>query len=232
MTVDAGGIGSGALRPGTATDGAAIWGPRAGLLGAALFGGATVAAAVAYGGPGGAIYSPLNQWVSELGEVGASSLGTAFNAGLVAGGIGFAGFMAAFARARGSAVAVAAGVLGVVSGVLGALVGVFPLGGSELHRPVAIGFFVIGAVALALGALDIARRPGPAFPRWLATLGWGVVAAFAAFIVATLARGSAHVVEPRPAFLFEPASEWLAVGGILAWTAAASWTWMRDRRSA
>lgn len=206
--------------------GLAAWGPRAGLIGGVVFGGATLAAALAFGGAGG-MYSPLNQFVSELGEVGRSALGVVFNAGLIVGGAGFAIFMAAFGAVRGGRLARAAGAVGAAAGIFGALVGVFPLGGSDLHRPVSIGFFLLGAVALALATVDVARRPSAAFPRWLAVVGAVVVAAFVGFIVLTLQRGSGAVPDPLPTFLLEPAIEWVAVGGILAWTALASITWLR-----
>jgi hypothetical membrane protein len=207
---------------------AETWGPRAGLVGAVVFGAATLASALAYGGPSG-VYSPLNRWVSELGEVGVSSMGAVFNAGLIVGGAAFALFMGAFGLTRDGRLAAAAGVVGLASGLFGTLVGVFPLGGGGPHRTVAIGFFVLGAIALALATADIARRPTAAFPRWLARLGGLVVAAFVGFILLTLTRGYIDVVEPRPALLAEPLVEWLAVGGILLWTGVASLTWLRAR---
>ena len=227
MTVRARDTGGETGRLGVAAT-AATWGPRAGLGGAIVFGGATLASALAYGGPGG-VYSPLNRWVSELGEVGVSSVGALFNAGLIVGGAAFAAFMGAFGLTRRGRLAAAAGVLGIVSGAFGVLVGVFPLGGGGPHRTVASGFFVLGAIAMALATADIARRPSAPFPRWLAWLGGLVVAAFAGSIVLTLTRGYIEVADPRPAVLAEPVVEWLAVVGILAWTGLASLTWLRAR---
>ena len=45
-------------------------------------------------------FSPLNHWISELGEVGVSRLAAVFNVGLVVGGICYALFMLAFAATR------------------------------------------------------------------------------------------------------------------------------------
>lgn len=219
------------VRGGAAAASAAEWGPRAGLIGAAVFGAAVLVAAIGFGGPDGGLYSPLNHWVSELGEVGVSSLAAVFNAGLIVGGLGFAGFMAAFGAARRGPLAVAAAVLGIGAGVFGALVGVFPLGQSDLHRPVAIAFFLLGAITLALASAEIGRagRREAAFPGWLAVAGAVVVAAFVGFIAVTLGRGTGEIAEPRAASLLEPALEWAAVGGLLAWTAVASITWARSR---
>jgi hypothetical membrane protein len=219
---------SGRVEPAVSSAAALVtWGPRAGLIGGLVFGGATVVAALAFGGAGGSIYSPLIQFVSELGEVGRSALGVVFNAGLIVGGAGFAIFMAAFGALRGGRLALVTGAVGVAAGLFGALVGVFPLGGSDLHRPVSIGFFLLGALTLALATVDVARQPSAAFPRWLAVVGAVVVAAFVGFIVLTLQRGSGDLPDPLPAFLLETAIEWVAVGGILAWTALASITWLR-----
>ena len=213
--------------PSTVRTALATWGPRVGLVGGIVFGGATVVAALAYGGAGGAIYSPLNQFVSELGDVRRSSLGVGFNAGLIVGGGCFAVFMAAFGAVRRGRLAFVTAAVGIGAGLAGALVGVFPQGGSPLHRPVSIVFFLVGAASLALATADVARRPSAAFPGWLAMVGGVVVAAFVGFIVLTLQRGSGPVPDPLPAFFLETAIEWVAVAGILTWTTLASVTWLR-----
>jgi hypothetical protein len=56
-----------------------------------------------------------------------------------------------------------------------------------------------------------------------------VVGAFGGFIALTLMRGYIEAPDPRPAVLAEPLMEWLAVGGILLWTAVASVAWLRHR---
>ena len=53
----------------------------------------SVVTALAYTGSKGQPYSPLNHWVSELGEVGVSELASVFNVGLIIGGLCFAVFM-------------------------------------------------------------------------------------------------------------------------------------------
>ena len=205
-------------------------GPAAGLIGSAGFLIATTVATLAYGGASGTGYSPLNYWVSELGELGVSPSAVLFNAGLIVGGLGFSGFMAAFGLARRTRLAMAAGVIGLAAGIFGALVGVFPIGSGGPHRAVAIAFFLLGAVAITLATIDIARGPTPAFPRWLAGVGGVVAVAYLAFIVATLTFDRVdYAVVARPSFLVEPAVEWVAVGGTLVWTLLASISWLRAR---
>jgi hypothetical membrane protein len=207
------------------------FGPAAGLIGAAGFLAATTVAVVTYAGRAGEAFSPLAYWVSELGELGVSSSATIFNLGLIVGALGFAGFMTGFARERGGRVAMLAGLAGFVGGIFGALVGVFPLGSGGPHRIAAIAFFLLGFVAIALASADLWRRPSVAFPRWLAVLGALVALAYLGFIVATLTFDRVdYAAVARPAFLIEPAVEWVAIGGTLVWTLLASLSWLRAAR--
>ena len=206
-------------------------GPLAGAVGAGAMGAASAIAALGYTGSLGEAYSPFNHWVSELGEVGVSPLATVFNLGLIAGGLGFGTFMMALSVARGGRLGSTLGALGLASGAFGALVGVFPLGQSDLHVPVAAGFFVLGALAVALASADIARRPDAASPAWLAAVGAIVVACFVGFIAISGGRADASLAEARPVFMLEPTLEWGAVLGTLAWTALVAATWWRGRGS-
>ena len=104
------------------------------MIGSAFFLVASVAAALVYSGTSGEGYSPLNHWVSELGELGVSQLAFVFDLGLVVGGICLAVFMTALGVARGGRLAWIYVPLGIVSGVAGALVGVFPMNQIGVHR--------------------------------------------------------------------------------------------------
>ena len=72
----------------------------AGVIGPIVVAGCTAATALAYRGRDGERYSPLNHWISELGEPGVSRRAAIFNAGAVAGGTCLAVFMASLARVR------------------------------------------------------------------------------------------------------------------------------------
>lgn len=215
-------------RPRTAADRIA---PLAGLLGAGVMVGASLATAAAYTGSRGEPYNPLNHFVSELGERGVSDLAAVFNAGLVAGGAAFVVFMLGFARARGGVLGRAAGLAGIAAGLAGILVGLFPMDTLAVHRVAAGWFFLLGGATLALASLDIARRPSRRFPRGLAVLGAAAFAAFASFIPAFALDPLAAVdrfgpPDPRPDAWIVTTLEWAAIAGLLAWTAATATTWL------
>jgi hypothetical membrane protein len=215
-----------------ALDRLAIW---AGLLGAVVMGIASIATAVAYIGSSGESYSPLNHYVSELGELGVSRLATVFNLGLEIGGVCFVLFIVGLAAARGGRLRFVYGLTGIVAGVGGALVGVFPMNDLRTHDLVALTFFLLGLVTVLLASIDFVRAPDQRFPRWLAVVGAATVAAFAAFLVVLFGGGSRAVSplsppEVRPAVSALTVLEWLLIVGILGWTFLTAWTWRRATR--
>jgi hypothetical membrane protein len=62
----------------------------AGFIGAAAITLGALITGLAYTGTAGERYSPLNHWVSELGEVGVSEQASVFNLGLIIGGLALA----------------------------------------------------------------------------------------------------------------------------------------------
>ena len=58
-----------------------------GWFGVAVFLGTAVVTAIGYTGSAGEPYSPLNHYVSELGEIKNSELSVVFNSGIAIGGI-------------------------------------------------------------------------------------------------------------------------------------------------
>jgi len=212
--------------------------PIAAILGALAISLGSLIAAVAYTGSAGQSYDPRNHFVSELGERGVSELAIAFNLGVIVGGLGFAMFMLGLARVRTGRLRYGYGVVGVLAGVSGILVGVFPMDTLAQHRVAAAGFFNLGWIAIVLASVDIAVRPEPRFPRWLAALGAATVTAFLAFIYVFTTDPLASVnrfgpPDPRPDTWIVTILEWLVIIMLLGWTAAASVTWIRaGRRSA
>jgi len=206
------------------------YGPQIGFIGSAFFMFASVVAAVAYAGTAGEGFSPLNHWVSELGELGVSTLSIVFNAGLIVGGLALALFMAALGRLRRSRLAWLYVPVGFVAGVSGALVGVFPMNNRGIHIVVALGFFVLGWVAVGLASLDIWRRPEPRFSRWLPALGAVTVALFLLFLSVYIPYLYTGTGSDRPAFSVATVLEWLVLVGIIGWVLVASWTWWRYTR--
>ncbi len=192
----------------------------------------SVVAALAYAGSHGESYSPLNHWVSELGERGVSSLAPVFNLGLIVGGVGYAVFMALLAASSNGRVRWAWGAIGVVAGVGGLLVGVFPMNDAVRHALAALTFFNLGWIAVGLATLDLLARRDPRFPRWLGVIAALTVLAFTGFLVSL--RIDPHLAEEqlaappaRPGLWIVPTLEWVVVVGIVAWTALAAWCWRR-----
>jgi hypothetical membrane protein len=169
-------------------------GPLVGMLGSAIFLLASVVAAFTYRGTLGESYSPLNHWVSELGEIGVSGLATIFNVGLILGGLALAVFMSA---------------LGIV----------------------ALSFFVLGWIAVALATIDIWRRKDARFAKWVSYLGALTVAIFMVFLAVYIPDLlSTATDQPRPATSLVTTLEWLVLIGIIGWVLAASFSWWRYDR--
>lgn len=208
----------------------------AGILGAFVVAIASLATALAYTGAAGEPYSPLDHWVSELGEVGVSGLAPLFNAGLVVGGICFAVFMIGLAIVRSGPLRYVFGAVGAAAGVSGALVGIFPMNGLGPHALAAFAFFDLGWIAVGLASIDIAWHRDPRFPVWLSVLGVATVLAFLAFLasIASLDASTETLAAPdvRPEVWTPAALEWLTIAGILGWTLLASVAWRRAAQKA
>jgi hypothetical membrane protein len=206
-------------------------GPGIGLLGAMVFGATSLIAALVYSGAQGEGFSPLNHWVSELGEEGVSRLATLYNVGLMVSGICLAIFMTALGLHRGGRLAWLYVPIGIVAGIGGAFVGVFPMSSTGPHIPAALTFFVLGWISVGLASIDIWRRPDPRFPRWLPWLGALTVLAFLIFLslyIPYLTYTGAGSPDRAPLELVV-VFEWLVLIGIMAWVFIASASWLRYR---
>jgi hypothetical membrane protein len=206
------------------------YGPGIGFVGSALFIVASIVAAIAYTGTLGEAFSPLNHWVSELGEMGVSSLALVFNIGLFIGGLALAAFFFALGRLRGSRLANVYVIVGVVAGISGALVGVFPMNNRAIHIVFALGFFVLGWVAVGLASYDIWRRPEPRFSRWLPALGAVTVAVFLMFLSVYIPYLYTGTGSDRPDVSLATVLEWLVLVGIIGWVLVGSFSWWRFAR--
>lgn len=208
-------------------------GALAGLAGASVIGVAAMVAALVYRGRDGQPYSPLNHWVSELGELGVSDLAGIFNLGLIVGGVCFASFMAALGWSRSGTLALLYVPVGVATGVAGSFAGVFPLNQLDEHGAAALGFFGLGWIAVGLASFDIHRRPERRFPRWLAAVGALTVLSFAGFLLvfAPLLNGTGFAPPAvRPDAWIVTSLEWAALASLVLWVyfTAASW-WRAER---
>ena len=205
-------------------------GPAAGFIGSAFFVIASIVAGGFYMGTQNEPFSPLNHWVSELGEMGVSRLALVFNVGLFVGGLALALFFFALGRMRHSRLANAYVLVGVIAGVSGALVGIFPMNNRSIHIVFALGFFVLGWVAVGLASYDIWRRPEPRFSRWLPALGALTVTVFLLFLSVYIPYLYTGTGDDRPDISVATVLEWMVLIGIMGWVLVASATWWRHAR--
>jgi hypothetical membrane protein len=202
----------------------------AGILGASVIGIGSVVTAVVYRGADGEPYSPLNHFVSELGELAQSERAGIFNASLIVGGVCFAVFMAGLAASRPGRLRLAAGGVGVIAGIGGSFVGVFPMDQLTRHSVAAMTFFNLGWIAVGLASLDFIVRPDARFPGWLAIVGGATVAAFIGFLrelAAYTEDGRLAGPEARPHVWALTTLEWLTIAGIVGWVLLVSVSWLR-----
>jgi hypothetical membrane protein len=180
--------------------------------------------ALAYVGTADERYSPVNHWVSELGEVGVSELATVFNIGLILGGACIAVYMLGVALTMRGWMRWLFGGIGVLTGLSGVLVGIFPINNLNVHAFVALIFFNTGLLAVALFSLYALFSTTRAYPRTLALPGVPTVAAFVLFL------GQVGIAMRDPAFSFAapaPATrldfwlvaiyEWLVIVFVILW---------------
>ena len=203
-----------------------------GILAVALILGGSLLAAIPYRGWGGESYSPLNHFISELGEVGRSPLSMAFNMGVILGGLGLGLFLMLLSRRMTGRYRFALALAGVVTDVFGTLVGVFPMNYHGVHGLVAAAFFCTGWIVMAIFSLWLMTGRRPGFARWLLAPGTLGVAAILSFVaVYTTYRplpADAHIVD-RPAIWTVPLLEWAALLGLLLWFGCVSFELMRRR---
>lgn len=178
---------------------------------------------VAYVGRAGERYSPLNHYISELGEVGVSRLASVFNIGLVAGGMLYVPFILGLGAAVRGWWAAAGTMAGLVSAAALACVGVFPMNNLPPHIAAAMLFFRSGLVAVLLFgvAIQLQRPERREVDRMANIAGLAAVLAFAVFLVwMQLQPGSAsdfQVAALRPAVSPGAILEWSILVTMVAW---------------
>lgn len=225
-----------------------------GMFGSAALIGTSLIAALAYRGRAGERYSPLNHFISELGEVGVSRLARVFNAGLVAGGVLLVPFFIGLGLELGTVLGWVGAALGVAAVLSCAAVGLLPMNNLKPHARAAMTFFRLGLLAmLVFGTALLAQPRGAAeLPRFLglaALLGSLTYAAFMlaarrAHVGARLAEGTAashafdapldagdeRMLDPlavpsRPRVWLVPALEWAIYAANILWFLLTASAW-------
>jgi hypothetical membrane protein len=194
-------------------------------------------AAASYTGTAGEDYSPLNHWISELGQPGVSSQAAVFNTGILIGGAGFVAFVFGLAWTSPSRLRWAFGPVGAAAGIGGFFVGVFPMSSADQHVVAASAFFNLGWIFVALASIAFVRHRQRRHPAWLAGVGAVSVVAFIAFLVSLRTdafsrqrMASSGPITDRPDVWIAPILEWATLLLIMVWVLLASLAWWRALR--
>ena len=179
---------------------------------------------IAYRGRLGERYSPLNHYISELGEVGVSRLAWVFNASLILTGLCLLpaclslGFLFPGAWAK---LAMAAGIVAAISV---SLVGVFPMNNLKAHAFVAMSYFRAGLVMVILFTLVVIfQKEPPLMPRLFALVGVPAILAYASFLIygpihdKTVEEGVNPLEQPRPRIWWIAFIEWTVFFTTIPW---------------
>ncbi len=198
-----------------------ILGPLVMIVGAAV-------AAAPYEGKKGEPYSPLNHFISELGELGVSRNASVFNLCLIGGGVILVGFMLGLGIYLESKLGYVAMAVGVWAGLSCSAVGMIPMNDLPPHIRVANSFFYSGLAATLLFTLAIVTDRRRQLSKWLALPGMLAVACFGVFLLLPHLKGIPHanVLDPskvaRPAVWILPIMEWSVFITVVIWVLAVS----------
>lgn len=144
-----------------------------------------VTAGLTYNGKQGETYSPLNHFISELGEVGVSRLAWAFNLGLIISGISLIGGSISLGLILPGFLAKIGMVLGIICSIALTFVGVYPMNNIEPHGRAAMTYFRAGLLMMITFNLAIALQPEETLvlPRLFGLAGLPAILSFAGFLI-------------------------------------------------
>ncbi len=130
-----------------------------GLAGCIIISLAVTIPALRYRGKRQEVYSLLNHFISELGELGVSQYAWVFNVGMILAGISLAPFVVGLGLAIDSIWAkfgIAAGLWAAISCTC---VGIYPMNNLPPHAKAAMSYFRAGLVTVLLFGLAILYQP-------------------------------------------------------------------------
>ncbi|MDI9566803.1 MAG: DUF998 domain-containing protein [Brevefilum fermentans] len=186
----------------------------------------TLISAFAYRGKQGETYSPLNHFISELGEIGVSHLAWVFNTGLILCGI----ILIPACISLGMILPGFLSKLGMFSGVIAAvglaLVGFNLMNKLKPHGKAAVTFFRGGLIMVLSFSLAIAFQPTNrlVIPRMYSLAGLPAILSFGGFLL-LMGRSSRletrgplqPITDDRPKFWLMPTVEWSIFFTIVLW---------------
>lgn len=141
--------------------------------------------ALAYRGKCGEPYSPLNHFISELGEVGVSRLAWVFNLGLILSGLCLIPACISLGLLMPGILPKLGMIAGVTTAVGLSLVGVFPMNKLKPHGSAALVFFRGGLLMVLFFFLAIMFQPQSSrvIPRVYSLAGVPAILAFGGFLL-------------------------------------------------
>jgi hypothetical membrane protein len=181
--------------------------------------------ALAYHGKGNEKYSPLNHFISELGEMGVSRLAWVFNLGLIFSGLCLIPACISLGLILPGFFATVGMLAGVVTAVALSLVGVFPMNNLKSHGTAAVTFFRGGLLMVLAFSVGIASQELPllVLPRIYSLAGLPAILAFGSFLL-MMGESDTEKEEPlqpmevdRPKIWIMPVVEWAIFLTIVAW---------------
>jgi hypothetical membrane protein len=147
----------------------------------------SVIAGIFYRGKDGESYSPLNHFISELGEMGVSRSAWVFNLGLMISGISLILGSLSLGLVCPGILAKIGMAVGIISSVGLFFLGVFPMNNIKPHTTAAMIYFRGGRSMVILFTLAIALQSGETFvlPRAYSLAGLPAILSFGGFLFMT-----------------------------------------------
>lgn len=201
-----------------------------GLLGCLVLAAAVLHAAFGYTGRKGERYSPLNHFISELGEIGVSRRARVFNVGMILAGLLLLPFLAGLGLMLRNTWALLGLAVGVWACLSCAAVGLFPMDDLAAHIKAALSYFYAGFATAALFTVAILTKRGHAISGAAVAAGILAITSHGIFLVlgAVLTWRSGgdprrqfdpSVLTERPAVWGITVAEWAVLLTTLGWFA-------------
>ena len=166
-------------------------------------------------------FSPLNHFVSELGNINKSTKGGVFNTSVVIGGILFLPFIWGLGRHLNTPLGYFATLIGLITAFSLIGVGWFPGHIIEPHLIAAITFFVSGMLYTGLFSLAIILHKNNRLPKWLVVPGLFALACSIIFLAVPKASLHEFLDNPktfdRPTVWLLPLMEWMVFVTMSVW---------------
>lgn len=183
-------------------------------------------AGIGYRGKGNEPYSPLNHFISELGEVGVSQLAWVFNLGLILSGVSLIPASISLGLILPGLLSKLGMITGIICSIALAMVGIFPMDNIGPHGRAAMAYFRSGLLMMIFFNLAIALQQGntDVIPNSYSLAGLPAILSFASFLVLMGKSRKERANNPlsledleRPKIWALAVVEWLIFITILIW---------------